>query len=151
MVSSFCKDHHFGREVDSQKSLRALKLEVVRLSEGIYHGDGLYPTTLVTPPPPKFVLRLRNASSRWCKRRMNQGEVLSMMDVSDNICVAMPEELWAVLLRGPKLAPVKVMVTTALAVIRECRGGGRFRSGGSLSVRERFPSFSCLEFSPLKV
>jgi hypothetical protein len=55
---------------------------------------------------------------------MNQGEVLTMMDVSDTICVAMPEEFRAVLLRVPKLAPVKVMVTTALAVIRECRGGG---------------------------
>jgi hypothetical protein len=59
MVSSYCKDHHFGREVDSQQSLRALKPEVVRLSEGIYHGDGVYPAALVKPTPMWAVIARR--------------------------------------------------------------------------------------------
>jgi hypothetical protein len=49
MVSSCCKDHHFGREVEYQQSLRALKTEVVRLVYGVYHGDGLYPATFEKP------------------------------------------------------------------------------------------------------
>jgi hypothetical protein len=46
MVSSCCKDHHFSREIGTQKYRRALEPEVVRVTEVIYHGDGLYPTKL---------------------------------------------------------------------------------------------------------
>jgi hypothetical protein len=58
MVSSCCKDHHFGREVDSHQSLLSLKLEVVRLLEGIYRGNGLDPTALVNPPPPPIYVAI---------------------------------------------------------------------------------------------
>jgi hypothetical protein len=95
--------------------------EVVRVAEGFYHGDGLHPAALVKPP--QILLRSRNALSRWCKLRMHQGEVLTMLDVSDAICVAIPDELWATLLKVPKLAPVKALVAAALAVIKGMQGG----------------------------
>jgi hypothetical protein len=116
MVSSCCKDYNFGREVDSQQSRRALKPDVVRVAEGIYHESGIYPLALKEPP--QCVLRSRNASYRWCKRRMHQGEVLTMLDVSGTIFVAMTEELRAKLLTVPNLAPVKVLFAAALAVIK---------------------------------
>jgi hypothetical protein len=74
-----------------------------------------------------------------------------MIDVSDTVCVAMPDELRSVLLKVPKLAPVKVLVAAALAVNNGIPRGGRFQAGRSLIGRERFPRFCRLEFSPLKV
>jgi hypothetical protein len=62
-----------------------------------------------------------------------------MMDVSEDMCVTIPEELRAALFNVPKLAPVKVPVAAALAVIKGMSGaGGGFRAVRSLNGRERF-------------
>jgi hypothetical protein len=108
--------------------VRALKPKVVRLVEGVYHGDVSYPYTLEKPP--KFVLRSSNASSRCCKWKMHQGEVFSMMDVSDTVFDAMPDELRATLMKVPKLAPLKVLVADALTVIKGMPGGGAYEPEG---------------------
>jgi hypothetical protein len=54
---------------------------------------------------------------------MHQGEVLTILDVSDTICVNISEELWATLLKVLSLAPLKVLVSATLAVIKGMPGG----------------------------
>jgi hypothetical protein len=54
-VSSFCKDHHFGNDACLQESRRTLMPNVVLLSPGIYHGDGL--CQVIVNKPPMFMVR----------------------------------------------------------------------------------------------
>jgi hypothetical protein len=66
MVSSFCKDHHFGVAVPTVESRRMLTLQVHSEVAGIYHGDGLYPAGLEKYP--QFLLRSCRTPNGWCKR-----------------------------------------------------------------------------------
>jgi hypothetical protein len=50
MVSSFCKDHHFGVAVPKVESRRMLTPQVNSEVIGTYHGDGLYLTGLEKHP-----------------------------------------------------------------------------------------------------
>jgi hypothetical protein len=87
MVSSFCKDHHFGVAVPTVESRRMLTPQVHSEVTGIYHGDGLYPAGLEKHP--QFLLRSFRTSTGWCKRRLEPSEVLSLYDISDSMTLGL--------------------------------------------------------------
>jgi hypothetical protein len=66
-LSSFCKDHHFGNEVRTKVSRRALAPPVVLIFPGIYHGDGLYRGEVKKTP--LFMIHARRVPSGWCKHK----------------------------------------------------------------------------------
>jgi hypothetical protein len=55
MISSFCKDHHFGVAVPTVESRRMLIPQVHSEVTGTYHVDGLYRAGLEKHP--QFLLR----------------------------------------------------------------------------------------------
>jgi hypothetical protein len=90
-MSSFCKDNHFGTEVCLQESWPNLNPNVVLLSMGIYHFDGLYPGN--AKKPPMFVVRSCRVSSGRCKRRLHPSEVLCLYDISNIVCRSLSAEI----------------------------------------------------------
>jgi hypothetical protein len=87
----FCKDHHFGNEVDTQVSQRTFTPKVVQVYPGIYHGDGLYPGEVGKPP--LFLIRPCRVPSGWYKRRLHPIEVVCLYGISDNVCYSLLSNL----------------------------------------------------------
>jgi hypothetical protein len=61
IVSSFCKDHHFGVAVPTVESSRMLTPQAHSELTGTYHGAGLYPPGLEKRP--QFLLRYCRTST----------------------------------------------------------------------------------------
>jgi hypothetical protein len=68
MVSSFCKDHHFGFAVPTVESCRMLTPQVHSEVTVTYHDDALYWAGLEKRP--HFLLRSCRTSTGWFKRRL---------------------------------------------------------------------------------
>jgi hypothetical protein len=100
---------------------------------GVYHGDGLHPGD--EPKAPLFVLRSCRSKSGWCKRRLQASEVLSMYDISDYITKGLTEELRSNVIKLDYLSPLKVLLGSAHAVLREVPGGGDLIPERSVKMR----------------
>jgi hypothetical protein len=87
MVTSFCKDHHFGVAVPTVESRRMFTPQVNSEVTGTYHGASLYPSGLVKHP--QFLLRSCRTSNGWCKRRLDPSEVLSLYDISYSVTLGL--------------------------------------------------------------
>jgi hypothetical protein len=125
-VASICKDHHYWIEVPVQESRRRLVPFINETCKGVYHIDGLHPGD--EPKAPLFVLRSCRSKYRWCKRRLQASEVLSMYDISDSITKGFAEELRSDVIKLDYLSPLKVLLGAAHAILREVPGGGWFDS-----------------------
>jgi hypothetical protein len=88
----------------------------------VYHGDGLQPGD--DPKAPLFVLRSCRSKYRWCKRRLQASEVLSVYNISDSITKGLTEGLRSKIIKVDYLSPLKVLPGAAHAVFREVPGGG---------------------------
>jgi hypothetical protein len=64
MVSSFCKDTHFGVAVPTVESRIMLNPQVHYEVTGTYHGDGLYLAGFEKRP--QFLLHSCRTSTGWC-------------------------------------------------------------------------------------
>jgi hypothetical protein len=122
MVSSFCKDHHFGVAVPTVESRRMLTRQVHSEVTGTYHGDGLYLAGLEKHP--QFLLRSCRTSTGWCKRHLESSEVLSLYDISDSVTLGLNSDLKSKVINIQHLTPVKIMLSAASTVITEMPGGG---------------------------
>jgi hypothetical protein len=122
MVSSFCKDHHFGVAVPTVESRRMLTPQVHSEVAGIYHGDGLYPAGLEKHP--QFLLHSCRTSTGWCKCRLEPSEVLSLYDISDSVTLGLNSDLKSKVINIQHLTPVNILLSAAFAVITEVPGEG---------------------------
>jgi hypothetical protein len=122
MVSSFCKDHHIGRAVAKESSRRILTPLVHSEAPGVYHGDGLYPANLIKQP--QFLLRSCRAPTGWCKRKLETSEVLSLYDISETVALVLTPKLRSQVIGTKGLTPMKILLSAAVAVIKEFPGGG---------------------------
>jgi hypothetical protein len=120
MVSSFCKDHHFGFAVPKVESRRILTPQVNSEVTGTYHGDGLYPTGLENHL--QFLLRSCRTSNGWCKHRLEPSEVLIIYDISDSVNPGMNPDLKSKFINIQHLTPVKILLSDTFAVITEVQG-----------------------------
>jgi hypothetical protein len=123
MVSSFCKDNLFGFLVANGASRGTLIPQVHSDSLGVHHGDGMYPAIVAKPQP--FLLRPCRTSTGWCKRKLDAAEVLSLYDIIDTVVLALTQSQRSKVIGVHHLTPVKILLSAALAVIKEVRGGGR--------------------------
>jgi hypothetical protein len=124
MVSYFCKDHIFGTSVAKEASIRTFIPQVHSNSLGVYPGDGLYPASLTKPP--QFLLRLCRTYTGWCKRKLDADELLSLYDISDTVALFFTQEQSSKVIGVHHLTPVNIILSAALAVIKEVPGGGGF-------------------------
>jgi hypothetical protein len=122
MVSSFCKDHHIGIPVAKERSRRKSTPLMHSEAPGVYHGDGLYPAKLTKPP--QFSLRSCWTPPGWCKRKLETSDVLSLYDISETVALALSHKLRSKVIGIKGLTPVKILLSAALAVIKEVSGGG---------------------------
>jgi hypothetical protein len=89
---------------------------------GVYHGDGLYPASLTKPP--QFLLLSCRTPTRWCKRKLETPEVLSLYDISGTVTLTLSPKLRSKVIGTKGLKPMKILLSAALAVIKEVPGGG---------------------------
>jgi hypothetical protein len=122
MVSSFCKDHHFGFVVSTVESRRMLTPQVHSEVTGTYHGDGLYPAGLENHP--QLLLRSGRTSTGWCKRRLEPSEVLSLYAISEIVTLWMNPDLKSKVINIQHLKPVSILLSAAFTFITEVPGGG---------------------------
>jgi hypothetical protein len=88
-VCSIAHDHHFGVEVQGQASHQHRTPEVWGIGQGIFQGDGLYPTGVNYNPI--FVLRSCHAESKWRRRCLKLNENLQLYDMSDSVLKRLDE------------------------------------------------------------
>jgi hypothetical protein len=136
MVFSFCKHHQIGSAVARERYRRNLTPLVYSESPGVYHGDGLYPGNLTKPP--QFLLLSRRIPIGWCKRKLEMSEVLSLYDISDTVALALSPKLHSKGIGTKGLTPVKILLSAALAVIKEVTGGELIPEG-RVKMRQEDP------------
>jgi hypothetical protein len=122
MVSSFCKDHHFGVAVPTVESRRMLTPQVHSELTGTYHGDGLYPAGLEKHP--QFLLRSCRIPTGRCKSRLEPSKLLSLYDISESVTIGLNPDLKSKVINIQHLTPVNILLSAAFAVITEVPGGG---------------------------
>jgi hypothetical protein len=122
MVSSFCKDHHFGVAVPTVVSRRMLTPQVHSEVTGIYHGDGLYPAGLETHS--QFLLRSCRTSTGWCNRHLEPSEVLSLYVISDSVTLGMNSYLKSKVINIQHLTPVEILFSRFCGYYGGAGGGG---------------------------
>jgi hypothetical protein len=135
IVSSFCKDHLFGTAVAREASRRKLIPLVHSNYLGLYHGDGLYPASLTKPP--QLLLRSCRTSTGWCKRNIDAAEVLSLYDISYTVALVLTQEQRSKFVGVHHLTSVKIILSAALAVIKEVRGGVDLIPDQRVKVRQK--------------
>jgi hypothetical protein len=117
-VAYFPKDHQYVTEVHNQESRMRLIPSLNETFKGIYNEDSFFPGDVSKPP--LFLLRSCRKKSGWCKHRLQATEVLRVYEISDWFS----EELYSKFIALEYVSPLKVLLRSAHAVLKEVLGGG---------------------------
>jgi hypothetical protein len=92
------------------------------MSQGVYHGGGLY--AMGTRCSPLFVIRCCHTGSKWCKRRLKLNEKLQVYAIGDSVRKPLDGSTHVALMNVQGLMPLKMLYrgVEALCLVLPGRG-----------------------------